>query len=79
MGVVRLPSRVHSLTAQRAKGFLRSLSERPFVAIVMEDSQPVVYCKGLDAEEALRIMQSVADQLESGEAHAETSTDESQE
>lgn len=67
---LRVLSNIRSLNAVRARKFLRSLGEKPFVAIVMEDEHPVVYCKDITVEDTLRIMQSVADQLESEEAHA---------
>jgi len=53
------------LALAEARGFLSALRERPFVAAVVFDEDIVVYCKGIDPDDAARIMRSLADQMES--------------
>lgn len=48
------PAEVTQLDAVKARRFLRSLAERPFVAIVVEEDKVLIYSKGIDTDEALR-------------------------
>jgi GGDEF domain-containing protein len=59
------------LEGVRAQRFLRSLADRPFVAVVLEGDETKVVCKGMTSEQAARIMQSLANQIEQ-EQHADT-------
>lgn len=55
---------VHQLDEGRARRFLRSLTARPFVAVVVEDGEAVVYCKGMTRVRAARIMQELSRKID---------------
>lgn len=45
--------RVASISAHRAKSFIKKLGKYPFVALVIEGDEIVVYAKGIDEHREL--------------------------
>lgn len=63
--VVPLPhEEPHRLSDAQAKRFLRSLAEKPFVALVLDDDETLhIYAKGVDDGTLARIRDLLDDQL----------------